>query len=93
MKTLTLFLDFASTTTLDSPGTSDVTFLADLLTIVVGALTIIGIIIVGIQYLTAPSGSPKIRQSKRHLLEIIIGFVIYASIYALLHYLLPHFID
>ena len=90
---LTLFLNYGSTANLGSPGTSDITFLADLLTIIVGVIAITGITIVGIRYLTAPSGSYAIHQSKRHLLEIIFGFVIYAAIYALLHYLLPLFIN
>lgn len=66
----------------------DLTFVADILTIVVGVLCITSIVIIGFQYLTAPSGSYRIRQSKRHLFEIIAGFTIYATIYALLRWIL-----
>lgn len=85
---LTLFLNSGYLINPDGPDQDDFIFLADILTIIVGLFCIISIVIIGIQYLTAPAGSPKIRQSKRHFLEIIAGFVIYALIYALLHWLL-----
>lgn len=88
MKTLTLFFTsgyFVNSNRLDLV---DLTFVADILTIVVGVLCITSIVIIGFQYLTAPSGSYRIRQSKRHLFEIIAGFTIYATIYALLRWIL-----
>lgn len=88
MKTLTLFLNSGYLINPNGPDQDDFILLADILTIVVGLFCIISIIIIGIQYLTVPVGSPKIRQSKRHLFEIIAGFSIYALIYALLHWLL-----
>ena len=88
MKTLTLFLISGSLVNSDNPIPIDPTFVADILTIVVGALCITSIVVIGLQYLTAPSGSYKIRQSKRHLFEIIAGFTIYATIYAFLRWIM-----
>jgi F0F1-type ATP synthase membrane subunit c/vacuolar-type H+-ATPase subunit K len=87
MKTLTLFLISGFITNPNAPDQEDFLFLADILTIVVGLICIIGIAIIGIQYLTAPQNSPKLHQTKRHLFEIIAGFVLYALIYALMHWL------
>lgn len=87
MKTLTLFLISGFIANPNAPDQDDFLFLADILTIMVGFFCIIGITVIGVQYLTAPQNSPKLRQSKRHLFEVIAGFVIYALIYALMHWL------
>ena len=70
--------------TLDS---TDCILVADYLTIAVGILGVVSVVIVGYQYLTAPNHSPKIRDSKRHLGEIIFGLIIYAVIYAIFRWL------
>ena len=88
MKTLTLFLTSGYLVNSNSLDSADLTFVADILTIIVGALCITSVVIIGLQYLTAPSGSYKIRQSKRHLFEIIAGFTTYATIYAFLRWIL-----
>lgn len=93
MKTLTLFLISGFMFRPNAPEVADIAFVADILTIIVGVLAIASITIVGVQYLTAPSGSPKIRQSKRHLIEIISCVVLYAIIYALLHYVWLIFVN
>lgn len=87
MKTLTLFLISGFIVNPGAPDRDDFLFLADILTIVVGVFCITSIAVVGIQYLTAPANSPKLQQSKRHLFEILVGFIIYALIYALMHWL------
>ena len=69
----------------------DLTFIVDYITITMGVLAIVSVVVVGVQYLTAPNHSPKIRDSKRHLREIVIYFGIYALIYAILRWLLMLF--
>lgn len=88
MKTLTLFLISGYLVDSNNLDPADLTFVADILTIAVGVLCITSIVVIGLQYLAAPSGSYRIRQSKRHLFEIIAGFTIYATIYALLRWIL-----
>ena len=63
----------------------------DILTIGVGVLGVIGITVVGIQYLTAGGNEEKTRKAKRRMLEIIIGLVAYVLIYAVLNWLVPNF--
>ena len=61
----------------------------DILSIGVGILGVIGISVVGVQYLTAGGSEEKTRKAKRRMLEIIIGLVLYAVSYALIKFLLP----
>ncbi len=63
----------------------------DIMTIGIGILGVIGITVVGIQYLTAGGDPGKVQKSKQRMLEIVIGLVIYVVIYALLKWLLPGF--
>ena len=63
----------------------------DILTIGIGILSVIGISIVGVQYLTAGGSEEKTRKAKRRMLEIVIGLVTYVIIYTLLKFLLPNF--
>ena len=63
----------------------------DILTVGVGILGVIGITIVGIQYLTAGGNEEKTKKAKRRMLEIVIGLVAYVLIYALLNWLIPSF--
>ena len=59
----------------------------DIMTIGIGILGVIGITVVGIQYLTAGGSEEKTRKAKRRLFEIIIGLVAYVLIYAILRWL------
>ncbi len=59
----------------------------DIMTIGIGILGVIGITVVGIQYLTAGGSEEKTRKAKRRLFEIIIGLVVYAVFYAILSFL------
>ena len=61
----------------------------DILTGLVGIVAVIGITVVGIQYLTAGGSEEKTRKSKRRLFEIVLGVVLYVAIYILLKWLLP----
>jgi len=63
----------------------------DIMTIGIGILGVVGISVVGVQYLTAGGSEEKTRKAKRRLFEIVIGLVAYALIYAVLNWLLPGF--
>lgn len=63
----------------------------DIMSIGIGILGVVGISIVGTQYLTAGGSEEKTRKAKRRMFEIILGLAAYALIYALLKFLLPGF--
>lgn len=63
----------------------------DIMTIGVGILGVVGISIVGVQYLTAGGNEEKTRKAKRRMFEIIIGLAAYAVLYMALKWLLPSF--
>ena len=63
----------------------------DIMSVGVGILGVIGITLVGIQYLTAGGSEEKVKKSKRRMFEIVIGIVVYAVLYAWLKWLLPKF--
>ena len=67
------------------------TMVVDVLTVGIGVLGVLGITIVGIQYLTAGGSEEQTRKAKRRLFEIIIGLVGYVLIYAVLKFLMPSF--
>ena len=66
-------------------------FVVDVLTIGIGILGVIGISIVGVQYLTAGGNEEQTRKAKRRMFEIVIGLIAYAVLYAILKFLLPSF--
>ena len=57
----------------------------------VGIFAVIGISVVGIQYLTAGGNEEQTRKAKRRLIEIVIGVAAYVLIDALLSWLIPNF--
>ena len=63
----------------------------DIMTIGIGILGVIGITVVGIQYLTAGGSEEKVRKAKTRMFDIIIGLVAYVALYAILKWLLPSF--
>ena len=63
----------------------------DIMSIGIGILGVIGIAIVGTQYLTAGGSEEKTRKAKRRMFEIVLGLVAYAVIYTALRWLLPGF--
>ena len=63
----------------------------DIMTAGIAVLAVIGIVISGIQYLTASGNEEQLKKSKRRIFEIVIGLVAYVLIYALLRWLLPTF--
>ena len=63
----------------------------DIMSVCIGILGVIGITIVGIQYLTAAGNEEQTRKAKRRMFEIVIGIVAYVILYAGLRFLLPEF--
>ena len=63
----------------------------DIMSIGIGILGVIGITVVGVQYLTAGGDEGKTKKAKQRMFEIVIGLVAYVVIYALLRWLLPGF--
>ena len=61
----------------------------DIMSIGIGILAIIGITIVGIKYLTAGGNEEQTRKAKHRMLQIVIGLVVYAALYAGIQFLLP----
>ncbi len=63
--------------------------IVDIMTVGIGILGVIGITIVGIQYLTAGGSEEKTRKAKRRMFEIVIGLVAYVILYAVVKWLMP----
>ena len=61
----------------------------EIMTIGIGILGVLGITIMGIQYLTAGGNEEKARKAKRRMLEIVIGLALYMIVYALIKFLSP----
>lgn len=61
----------------------------DIMAIGVGVLAVLGIVWVGIIYLTAGDDISRATKAKRRFFEIIIGVVCYAAIYGVTGWLLP----
>ncbi len=67
-----------------------ISLVVDIMTIGIGILGVIGISIVGTQYLTAGGNEEKTRKAKRRMFEIVIGLVAYVILYAALRWLMPN---
>lgn len=63
--------------------------IVEIMSIGIGILAVIGIIITGIQYLTAGSNEEKARKSKRRMYELVIGLVLYAALATVIVWLNP----
>ncbi len=61
----------------------------NILSIGIGLLAIIGVTIVGIQYLTAKDSTEQTKKAKNRMFEIVIGLIAYAALYAGIQFLLP----
>ena len=68
-----------------------INLVVDIMTVGVGILSVIGITIVGIQYLTAGGSEERTKKAKRRMLEIVIGVGLYVVLYVVLKWLLPKF--
>ena len=60
-----------------------------LLTIGFGTLATIGIIVVGVQYLTARDDANQVAKAKKRFLDIVIGIGIYGLMYLIIELLVP----
>jgi len=60
----------------------------NIMSVVAGILVVIGIVVVGIQYMTAGGNEAQLTKAKRRMLEIVIGAVLYACLYPLAHWFL-----
>lgn len=73
-------------------GVADILYLVvDIMTIGIGILGLIGILIVGTQYLTAGGKEEQVKKAKHRMFEIIIGLVAYVILYAAFRWLIPNF--
>ena len=61
----------------------------DILSIGVGIIGVIGIMVVGIQYLTAGGNEQQTTKAKRRMMEIVIGLVAFALLYTFTQWLTP----
>jgi len=61
----------------------------NVLTIGVGVLGTLGIVISGIQYLTAGDNEQQVATAKKRIVEVVIGLAIYAVMYVVLQWLIP----
>ncbi len=67
------------------------TLVVEIMTVGVGILSVIGISVVGVQYLTAGGDEAKTRKAKMRMFEIVIGVILYVVAYALMNWLIPDF--
>ena len=60
----------------------------NVLTVGVGVLGVLGIVISGVQYLTARDNEAQMAKARKRILEVVIGLVVYAVMYLVLSNLL-----
>ena len=56
-----------------------------------GAAATIGVVIAGIQYLTARDNEAQVAAAKKRLVEVVIGLVAWAAMFTVLRLLIPGF--
>ncbi len=61
----------------------------DIMTMGVGILGTLGIVVVGVQYLTAGGNEEKTRKAKQRILEIVIGMALFVALAAIIKFLNP----
>ena len=61
----------------------------NVLTFGIGIAATIGMVLAGLQYLTARDNAVQVEKAKMRILQIVIGLVMYAMIWALLQWLIP----
>lgn len=61
----------------------------DIMTIGIGILGVVGIMVVGVQYMTAAGDVTKTTKAKQRMVQIIIGLAVYAVLWTLAQWLLP----
>ena len=68
--------------------TNTLKLVIDIMSIGIGILGVVGISVVGIQYLTAGGNEEKTKKAKRRLFEIVLGLVVYVAFAVLMNWLL-----
>lgn len=63
----------------------------NVMTFGIGVLAVIGIVLAGIQYITSQGDPGKMAKAKNRIIQVVIGLVIYAVMYAALYFLVPGF--
>jgi len=63
----------------------------NIMTVGIGILGTIGVIIAGIQYVSSQGDPGKMTKAKNRIIQIVIGLVVYAVMYAALYFLVPGF--
>lgn len=58
-------------------------------TVAVGVLAVVGIIIAGVQYLTARDSEEQVRKAKKRLVQVIIGIIAYVLLFGIANFLIP----
>ena len=61
----------------------------NIMTAGVGILATIGFVVAGIQYLTARDNDGQIAKAKMRMLQIVIGLFVFATMWAILNWILP----
>ena len=61
----------------------------NVLTFGVGAAGVLGIVISGVQYMTAGGNETQMTKAKNRIVEVIIGLVAYSVMYVFLQWLIP----
>ena len=68
---------------------SVVNLIVDILSLGIGILGVVGIMVAGIQFLSAKGNEQQTQKSKRRILEIVIGLAVYAALFLIAQWLLP----
>lgn len=68
-------------------------FIVNVLMYGLGAAATIGVVVAGIQYLTARDNEQQVTAAKRRLFNVVLGLAAWAMLYTLLHWLIPGFND
>ena len=63
--------------------------IVEILTWGIGILTLIGLLVSGIMYMSAKGDPERVIKAKRRIVEILIGVAMYATLWTLLNFLLP----
>lgn len=63
----------------------------NIMTYGIGVLGVVGIVLSGIQYITSQGDPAKMTKAKNRIVQVVIGLVIYAVMYAALFFLVPGF--
>lgn len=65
----------------------------NIFTVGVGVLAAIGIVVFGIQWLTAHDNEQQVVKARKRLLNIVIGLAVYVGFFAIMNFLLPDTYD